>query len=97
MSALDSLLKELEDKANDATKGPWDWLFNGDTTYVGPTDNQRLITFDQMNMEGDAHFVAIANPDTVKKLIEVIRRMMRQLDWEREEVLEDCEKIVSGE
>jgi hypothetical protein len=72
MSTLESLLKDLEEKANAAAPGPWTVSLNsddGDEAWVSGLRTGYDGEFDL----ADAEFLAAANPDTIKKLIAVIR------------------------
>lgn len=96
MTALEALLKELEEKADATTKWPLKW----------PSEFKENIAF-----------IDAANPETIKKLIAVIRRQKVALDmissnpgviltslppkdfgkYNADCALEDCEKIVRGD
>lgn len=102
MTTLESLLKELEEKANAATPGPWEAVYDdsrNDVLYeVGPLSAAEYYFDIYKNRAADVNYICFANPNTIKKLISVIKTLIESMPhYGRITALEECEKIVSGE
>ncbi len=108
MTELESLLKELEEKANAAPRGTWqnadERVYFGVYGEVGWDEHGPILSIPL------ASYITATNPDTVKKLIAVIRRQAlalrsmderttedRDMSYAALDAIKDCEKIVKGD
>jgi hypothetical protein len=94
VKALESLLKDLEEKANAATPGPWDHeaeRYSAKNVIGIKGRDDRWIAHFQPEFNGfnNAEFLAAANPDTIKKLIAVIRELQQacKINWPSEDTI----------
>ena len=63
---------ELEAAAKAATPGPWNWSENGGITQ---TSHITRDVWEIPRTEQDCVFIALANPETVLRLIAEVRRL----------------------
>lgn len=90
MTKLEALLKDLEEKADAATPGPWEVdrsLSTFNVSVVGEMTNICKLNRKDYEYDADkwpwdnAQFIAALNPVTVRKLIAVIREMKKSLEY----------------
>lgn len=106
---LPQFLQELEEKARAATPGPWgtepgtyghrityqdsnyDYPSEKWTAYLGTRDK---LSDSYNQWQRDATFIAAANPDTVLRLIEIVRVQQEALEFVAAESV-SLEKLAS--
>lgn len=65
-------LSDLEKKADDATPGPWKRIIPQGTD-IASTSTRFFVIMEGIIDEPNVDFIAAANPETVKRLVEMVK------------------------
>ncbi len=72
-------LSELEQLAKDATPGPWSYRETGWSSYLTADGKTAVVESTVNNL--DMRYIAAANPETILRLIELVRLQHEALEF----------------